>query len=149
MKVISVKSQDELKHVFDIRRTVFVEEQGVAAELEFDAHESLAEHVLAYWEGQPAGAGRLREVDGVAKLERICVLADYRKFGIGKHIIRFLERLASERGLAKAKLHGQTHAEGFYLKLGYTTDSPVFMEDGIPHVRMIKTLAPTSELGGE
>jgi predicted GNAT family N-acyltransferase len=80
-------------------------------------------------------------VDRVGKLERICILEPYRKFGLGKVIIKALEEIAEERGAAQVKLHGQTQAEGFYKKLGYQAASEVFMEDGIPHLLMLKELA--------
>ena len=55
-----------------------------------------------------------------------------------------LEEIAKEKGTAKVKLHGQTQAEGFYKKLGYETSSSIFMEDGIPHILMIKQLSTKS-----
>ncbi|MEW9670479.1 GNAT family N-acetyltransferase [Ammoniphilus sp. 3BR4] len=140
MEAKRVTTQKQLEDAFHIRRAVFVEEQGVPLADEFDEHEDHAEHILVYFEGQPVGTGRMRIADEMAKLERICLLAPYRKYGLGKLIIGTLEQLASEKGMTKAKLHGQTHAEGFYQKLGYETKSPVFMEDGIPHVLMVKNL---------
>ena len=98
------------------------------------------EHILVYYNDQPVGTGRVRWVDSFGKLERICILEPYRKFGLGKVITRTLEEIAEEKGLSRVKLHGQTHAEGFYKKLGYQTSSDVFMEDGIPHVLMVKEL---------
>lgn len=80
-------------------------------------------------------------VNHTGKLERICILKPYRKYGLGKVIISELENMVKEKGITQCKLHGQTHAEGFYHKLGYQTDSPEFMEDGIPHVLMTKELA--------
>jgi predicted GNAT family N-acyltransferase len=136
--------EDDLKQAFEIRKAVFVEEQGVPLQDEFDEFDTLngqCEHILAYYKEQPVGVGRLRIVDGFGKLERICILPSYRKVGLGKVIIQALEKLAKERGVSKAKLHGQTHAEGFYQKFGYKTSSAVFMEDGIPHILMIKELA--------
>ncbi len=140
MEAIHITSEEQLDKAFEIRKAVFVEEQGVPLEDEFDEHEAHAEHILVYYEGQPVGTGRMREVDGIAKLERICLLPSYRKYGLGKLIIESLEQLACKKGLKKAKLHGQTHAEGFYHKLGYETKSPIFMEDGIPHILMVKNL---------
>lgn len=80
-------------------------------------------------------------VDGTGKLERICILKPYRKYGLGKVIIRELEKIMQEKGITKIKLHGQTQAEGFYKKLGFQTASDEFMEDGILHVLMIKELS--------
>ncbi|PMC37846.1 GNAT family N-acetyltransferase [Bacillus sp. UMB0899] len=143
MNVKRIMLDEDLKAAFAIRKEVFVEEQGVPLEDEFDQFDTLnglCEHILIHYNDQPVGTGRLREVDGLGKLERICILKPFRKFGLGKVIIKALEGIAEEKGVMKVKLHGQTHAEGFYKKLGYTTSSPVFMEDGIPHILMVKEL---------
>lgn len=140
MEAKRVTTKTQLDNAFQIRQAVFVEEQGVPLADEFDEHDANAEHILVYFEELPVGTGRMRVVDELAKLERICLLAPYRKYGLGKVIIQTLEQLAREKGMTKAKLHGQTHAEGFYQKLGYKTKSTVFMEDGIPHVLMVKNL---------
>lgn len=138
-----ITEDSDLQKAFDIRKEVFVKEQGVPLEEEFDQFDTLdgqCEHILVYYEDEPVGTGRLRVVDGIGKLERICILESYRKFGLGKVIVKALEEIANSKGLAQVKLHGQTHAEGFYEKLGYETASDVFIEDGIPHILMIKTL---------
>ena len=138
---------EDLKKACQIRQAVFVEEQGVPLEDEFDGFDILnehAEHILVYYNEQPVGTGRVRWVDGFGKLERICILEPYCKFGLGKVIINTLEEIAKEKGTAEVKLHGQTQAEGFYKKLGYETSSSIFMEDGIPHILMIKQLSTKS-----
>ncbi len=140
LQIKCVQTKEELTGVFNIRKAVFVLEQGVPIEDEFDEHEDYAEHVLVLYNNKPAGTGRLREVDGVGKLERICVLAPYRKLGIGKIIVTTLEKIAHDKNLQRVKLHGQTQAEEFYTRLGYQRSSDIFMEDGIPHVLMIKKL---------
>ena len=138
----------DLKQAFTIRKEVFVKEQGVPLEDEFDEFDTLnglSEHILVYYNEQPVGTGRVRWVDGIGKLERICILEPYRKFGLGKVIINALEEIAEEKGVSQVKLHGQTQAEVFYKKLGYQTSSNRFIEDGIPHILMIKEL-PTKSL---
>lgn len=138
-----ITENHDLKMAFEIRKNVFVKEQGVPLEDEFDQFDSLngsSEHILAYYDDKPVGTGRIRWVDDLGKLERICILEAYRKFGLGKVIIKALEIIAEEKGISKVKLHGQTHAEGFYHKLGYQTSSNMFMEDGIPHILMTKEL---------
>lgn len=134
------RTEDELKDVFHIRKTVFVDEQGVSEEEEYDEHENTATHVLVTYNGKPAGTGRVRLLDDTAKLERICVLPDYRKFGVGSAITTALEQEGAKLGAVKAKLHGQTQAQPFYTRLGYETVSDVFNEAGIPHVVMTKKL---------
>ncbi|TCT15615.1 putative GNAT family N-acyltransferase [Natranaerovirga pectinivora] len=136
-----ITNQDELEIAFKIRKKVFVEEQGVPAENEFDEYEATTTHVLAYYNNEAVGAGRLRTIDDIAKLERICVLESHRKYGIGRTIVHCLENLAKEKGIKKSKLHGQTHALSFYEKLGYIKASEEFLEEGIPHLVMIKELS--------
>ncbi|CAH0193241.1 putative N-acetyltransferase YjcF [Peribacillus sp. Bi96] len=135
---------NDLKKAFHIRKEVFVEEQGVPLEDEFDEFDTLnelSEHILVYYNEQPVGTGRVRWVDDIGKLERICILEPYRKFGLGKVIIKALEEIAEDQGISRVRLHGQSQAEGFYKKLGYQTSSSIFMEDGIPHILMIKELS--------
>ncbi|WKB36014.1 GNAT family N-acetyltransferase [Terrilactibacillus sp. S3-3] len=137
MEAIRITEDNDLKKAFHIKKKVFVEEQGVPLEDEFDEFDRLkgeCEHILVYYNDHPVGTGRLRVVDNFGKLERICILEPYRKLGIGKIIIRALEEIAEEKGVSQVKLHGQTQAEGFYKKLGYHTSSNMFMEDGIPHI---------------
>lgn len=143
MKAKRITIEEDLKKAFHIRKEVFVEEQGVPLKDEFDEFDKLnghCEHILVYFEEQPVGTGRIRWVDEFGKLERICILEPYRKFGLGKVIITALEEIAQEKGATRAKLHGQTHAEGFYQKLGYKSSQSVFIEDGIPHLLMTKEL---------
>ncbi|QYR19653.1 GNAT family N-acetyltransferase [Paenibacillus sp. sptzw28] len=143
MQLQRITVQEELELALQIRRAVFVDEQGVPPEAEidgFDRLDGVAEHILVYLNGEPAAAGRLRIVDGTAKLERICVLSAYRKHGLGREAVRFLEKIARERGLIKAKLNSQLQAESFYFGLGYERASEEFIEEGIPHVLMVKAL---------
>lgn len=141
MEVKQILTNEDLEKAFYIRKEVFVKEQNVPLEDEFDQYDYLngeCDHILVVVDEAIAGTGRIRVVDGVGKLERICILPSYRKLGLGKVIVEKLEQLAIEKGIEKVKLHGQTHAEMFYKRLGYKTASEVFMEDGIPHILMIK-----------
>lgn len=143
-----VTSTDELEQALHIRRKVFVEEQGVPLKDEYDEFDKLdtkCDHILVYYNGKPVGTGRVRSVEDYGKLERICILQEYRKFGLGKVIIAKLEEIAAKREDLQVKLHGQTQAEGFYKKLGYETASDVFMEDGIAHVLMTKKIGEKSQ----
>jgi len=139
-----ITADEDLKVAFSIRKKVFVEEQGVPLEDEFDEFDTLSgqcKHILVYCDQQPVGTGRIRILDGTGKLGRICILKPYRKLGLGRAIINALEEIAKEMGLSQVKLHGQIQAEGFYKKLGYRTSSDPFMEDGIPHILMLKELS--------
>ncbi|ADM40096.1 GNAT family N-acetyltransferase [Bacillus spizizenii] len=144
MNIKRITAENDLQVALDIRKAVFIEEQHVSESDEFDQFDALQEqcqHVLVYHKNQPVGTGRVRIVDQTGKLERICILKPYRKYGLGKVIIGELEKIMKEKGITKMKLHGQTHAEGFYKKLGYQTASDEFMEDGIPHILMTKEIS--------
>ena len=141
--VTEVQNQEQLEACFAIRKAIFVEEQGVPAEDEFDQYDALhteARHILVHVDGEPAASARLRVVEQTAKLERICVMMEYRKHGLGRVLIDKLEQMSLDQGLTKAKLHAQVQASGFYERLGYAPASDVFLEDGIPHLLMTKTL---------
>ncbi|WP_226670713.1 GNAT family N-acetyltransferase [Metabacillus litoralis] len=140
MEIKQVTTKEQLEDAYFVRKTVFVDEQQVPLEEEIDQHENEAAHVVLYDEEQPAGAGRVRVVDGYGKLERICVMKSTRKKGAGKVIVNKLEELATKQGVKKLKLNAQTHAIPFYGKLGYEVISEEFMDAGIPHVTMLKEL---------
>jgi len=134
---------EELELAFQIRKEVFVEEQGVPLQDEFDEYDkenNMAYHILVIYEGQAAATGRLRQIEDMAKLERICVRSSLRKFGLGSVVISNLEKMALAKGFKRGKIHAQTQAEVFYEKLGYSRVSEEFMEDGIPHIIMVKEL---------
>lgn len=141
MEIKRIATKEQLEDAFQVRKTVFVKEQGVAEEVELDEYEEICDHVIVYDENMPVGTGRMRVVDEMAKLERICVLASHRMHSLGKTIMNELEEIAIEKGLKQAKLNGQVQAIPFYEKLGYETASTVFLEENIPHVKMVKDLA--------
>ncbi len=141
MNTKKITDEKDLKTAFAIRQTVFIVEQKVPEEEEFDEFDKLdaaCDHILVYFNDQPVGTGRLRVVDGYGKLERICILIEFRKFGLGKVIIQSLEEIALKKGLTKYKLNAQSYAEGFYEKLGYKREGEEFMDCGIPHILMKK-----------
>lgn len=143
MEIFKITDAADLEKAFSIRKEVFVEEQHVPIEEEIDTYDTLdgeCEHVLLTKDGQAVGTGRVRLVDDYGKIQRVAIRLTERKHGYGKVIIQKLEELAAARGATKAKLDAQVHAIGFYEKLGYTVQSDVFMDAGIEHVLMTKSL---------
>jgi hypothetical protein len=117
-----------------IRQRVFVEEQGVPVELEWDEHDEHSRHALALAaNGEALATGRLLP-DG--HIGRMAVLARWRGLGIGVQIVRALIREAQRLGRPELVLHSQRHAVGFYERFGFTAQGEEFMEAGIPHVMM-------------
>jgi len=131
---------------FAVREAVFVDEQGVSPDLEYDEHDEAPDttHCVAYRGDQPVGAARLRPYENAdrptAKVERVAVLADERGAGIGRAIVARAHGVARERGFERASLHAQTSVREFYAKLGYGATGDVFEEAGIPHVAMTREL---------
>jgi len=139
--VVVLPDDADLEPAFEVRRDVFVDEQGVDETIEIDGKDPDADHVLARKDAKPVATARLRVIDETAgKVERVAVLADDRNLGIGCQVMDRIELLAGDRGLERLELHAQTHVEGFYERLGYETVSDVFEEAGIPHVEMVKQL---------
>ncbi|WP_432135952.1 MULTISPECIES: GNAT family N-acetyltransferase [unclassified Streptomyces] len=136
---------------FAVRKEVFVGEQGVPKDIEYDACDAGALHVLAVREdGVPLGTGRLLygaaaldRVGGdpsVGSLGRLAVTREARGLGVGAALVRAIEAAARERGLTAVDLHAQTHALGFYERLGYVAYGPEYPEAGIAHRAMRRAL---------
>jgi predicted GNAT family N-acyltransferase len=120
-----------------IRMTVFVEEQGVPEELEWDGLDEHAYHVMAFApDGAPIGTGRLLQ-DG--HIGRVAVLKEWRGMGVGRALLDILLVIANKMGYDEVKLHAQTRVIDFYLRRGFQARGEEFMEAGIPHVLMIRT----------
>ncbi len=117
-----------------VRRAVFIEEQGIPESDEWDDVDPVARHVLAFTKNRDAvGTGRL---EPTGKIGRVAVLPQYRGTGVGRLLMRHLVNQATESRFTRVYLHAQTAAEGFYARLGFRAEGPVFDECGIPHVRM-------------
>jgi predicted GNAT family N-acyltransferase len=132
---------DDLPALHALRHEVFVVGQDVPEEIERDAHDATADHVVAVRDGVLVGTGRLlRRPDGTAAIGRMAVAADERGQGIGAAVLHRLEQCAVERGLAAVELHAQVHALRFYERAGYAPVGEVFLEAGIEHVPMRKAI---------
>ncbi|MGW2728631.1 GNAT family N-acetyltransferase [Streptomyces sp. NPDC001494] len=136
---------------FAVRKEVFVVQQGVDQDIEYDAYDAVAVHVLAVREdGVPLGTGRLLHGEAAAaktggdatvgSLGRLAVARPARGLGVGAALVRAVEEAARARGLAAVDLHAQTHALGFYERLGYEAYGPEFPDAGIPHRAMRRVL---------
>jgi predicted GNAT family N-acyltransferase len=126
-------------HAQSLRVEVFVVEQGVPIELEWDEADEVSTHAVAYDEaGQVIATGRLLP-DG--HIGRMAVRKSARGQGIGAMVLSELLAEAKRLGYRKLVLHAQTHAANFYLRHGFKTHGEEFMEAGIPHQQMIRTVS--------
>jgi YbgC/YbaW family acyl-CoA thioester hydrolase len=123
-----------------VRTAVFVQEQGIPMDMEWDEADSMALHAVAYnGLGQGIATGRLvRQAEGVGKIGRMAVHHALRGSRVGSDILRALMDAARERGDREVMLYAQRSAEGFYQRLGFKPRGEPFEEVGIPHIEMVK-----------
>jgi|GEM_PF-156203 len=140
IEVILAETEALRSAVADIRVAVFVREQGITLEEEFDPDDFRAMHVLALSSGAPAGTARLLREEHLARIGRMAVLPPYRRCGVGSALLRFLLDHCASLSVVRVVLHAQIRALPFYQKHGFTVVSGPFDEAGIPHCRMELTL---------
>jgi len=128
--------QELFRQAFAIRQAVFVSEQGVPSELEYDGHEKEATHYLLFYDNVPVGAARWRTTDQGIKLERFAVLPEYRDKGIGSSLVKkVLEDI--DPLLLPVYLHSQLKACSLYQRHGFVISGNIFYEAGMPHYKMV------------
>lgn len=140
VEIIKAETDEQMEQVLEIRREVFVREQGVPEEIEMDELDSEAIHVLASENGVAAGCGRLLLKGGDARIGRVAVRKAMRRSGIGDGICRLLMAMAGDSGAQKVTVNAQLTAVDFYESLGFEKEGEAFMEAGIEHVRMVREL---------
>ncbi len=124
-----------------LRRTVFIEEQGVSEADEVDGLDGAAIHLLALVEDRAVGTARILLKQEAGKIGRVCVLPEARGTGLGAALIRAaLDCLRTLPGLTEARLGAQSHATEFYEKLGFVVEGDEFLDAGIPHRHMRRAL---------
>lgn len=138
MKIRILEWVDAKKYAEPIRREVFIQEQRVPEEMEWDELDDKATHALAFTDDMRAvGYARLLNDK---QLGRMAVLPEFRHQGIGSALLLKLEDEAVKRRFDHIFLHAQVQALPFYEQLGYATQGEPFEEAGIPHLAMMKTL---------
>lgn len=139
--MIDIQETRDISACRALRRVVFIEEQGVSEADEVDDKDDEAIHLLARLNGKPVGSARLLVMGNIGKVGRVCVLPEARGTGLGAEIMRAaVQRFRAVAGVEKVKLGAQTHALGFYERLGFTAFGPEFDDAGIPHREMMLTL---------
>jgi predicted GNAT family N-acyltransferase len=141
-KLISVEkvlTKEQLDIVFDIREKVFVIEQEVDPDEEYDEFEDISTHFLAKFQNQPAGTARWRYTDNGVKLERFAVLKPMRAKGVGYALVSAVVEDIKLQPQAKGKklyLHAQLDAMPLYAKFGFQKVGDMFEECNIKHYKM-------------
>jgi len=136
-----VASGRELKDAFEVRRRVFVEEQGISESLVFDGHDGEALHMVVKDGQRVIGTARvLFLIANQAKLERMAILKPFRRRGIGRRILSFLDTELRNKQVQQVVLHAQSGVVAFYKSCGFAELGLPFWEAGIKHIKMQKLL---------
>jgi len=131
----------ELQEAFAVRRQVFVREQGISEDLVFDGHDREALHMVVKDGERVIGSARVQFLAGnQAKLERMAVLKRYRRKGIGKEILLFLDAVWKDKQVQQVIIHAQLEVVPFYKLCGFDEFGSPFREAGIKHIKMRKQL---------
>lgn len=136
MSEIIIKTVDfknDFSEIENIRTAVFIKEQNVPVELEWDEFDNDSTHILAYYNDKAVGTARLLN-DG--HIGRMAVLKHYRNRNIGQNMLKYLLQIAQKSSINGVELSAQEHAVEFYKKYGFSVTSKVYLEAGIPHYDM-------------
>jgi predicted GNAT family N-acyltransferase len=125
-----------------VRKEVFILEQSVPDALEWDTYDTNSLHLLAVTANNaPIGTARLRLINQSGQIGRMAVLKTWRRKGIGSALLKEMLRLAKQENLVSVFLHAQTQAIPFYTSFGFTATGAEFSEAGIPHQKMVRSIA--------
>ena len=113
-----------------IRTQVFIQEQHIAENDEWDAEDAVSLHFIAYDQGQAIATARLLKNNSIG---RVAVLKEYRGQGVGRVLMQAILQLAKQQGRLFVKLSSQVHAMPFYASLGFIAEGEEYLDCGIPH----------------
>lgn len=136
MNEITIKIVDfnnNFSEIEKIRTAVFIQEQKVPIELEWDEFDNDSTHIIAYYDNKPVGTARLLS-DG--HIGRMAVLKPYRNRKVGQNMLKYILKIAQNKSINNIELSAQEHAVGFYKKYGFSVVSDVYLDAGIPHFNM-------------
>lgn len=131
-------SLEELIAAYNVRFTVFCEEQNIPYYIETAENELNRIHILGMQGKEPIAAGRMYVINGWLKFERIAVRKAWRSRRIGSKLVNYMVNTGKDMGIFKYKLHAQVSNKEFYKRLGFKTKGKIFIEAGIEHILMIR-----------
>ena len=131
------KTQKEIIDNFLIRGEVFIKGQNIDWDLEFDGLDDKCVLFVCYMDKKAVGAARLYK----NKVGRVATLEQYRKKGVGRALMDYIEDYAKNNSIKTLKLNAQLYIKQFYLNLGYIPQGNIFLEADIQHVKMTKEIS--------
>ena len=141
MSDIKIQSGDwnELKQDAQlIRRSVFIQEQNIPEDEEWDDQDPISLHFVVYDQNQAIGTARLLQNNSIG---RVAVLKQYRGEGIGLLLMKQIIQVAEQQKREYLKLSAQAYATGFYENLGFIVEGDEYLDCGIPHIDMNMSLS--------
>jgi predicted GNAT family N-acyltransferase len=136
MEFRAITQPSERNALMQLRYDVFVLEQNVPEEEEYDAYDNTCAHFGLFHKSHLIGCARVVNLNGVAKIGRVVVAKEHRGSGVGTELMRRLLDWCRAQGYEQAILDSQTYVQEFYAKLGFIPEGEVFLDAGIPHIRM-------------
>ena len=133
-------SKEDINKCYQIRKTVFTDEQKYDESIDRDEYDNVAIHILLQKDSKPIGTCRCFIVDNYYKIGRFCILSEYRKQGYGKKMMHFLLDNLDKNIINLVKLSSQYDKYQFYEILGFKTLGEPYLEEGVKHILMIKCL---------
>ncbi|MGI9349812.1 MAG: GNAT family N-acetyltransferase [Amylibacter sp.] len=131
------QNNKDMLSCLNLRRTVFIEEQNVPENEEVDGDDPDCDHILLTVSDIPVGAARLKYYNDFIKVQRVCVLKNYRGQGIGSKIINFIIKHVEKNDICSSvRLGSQIHALEFYKRLGFIEFGEEYLDAGILHKDM-------------
>ncbi len=141
MDISIAKTKDDIDTCMELRRDVFVKEQGFSEDGEFDAADATSTHIILRDSGVCVGTARYFYSDNLGKIGRICVARSHRGKGLGAALVEFsVEQFKNAPNINQAYLGAQTQARAFYESLGFERQGDDFMDEHVPHIHMFKDL---------
>lgn len=140
VEIRRAQGDEERDAAIRLRHRVFVEEQGVPERDEVDGRDGEGLHLVAVENDRIVGTLRLVFVGATVQLSRLAIDVTHRRQGIASRLLRAADDEVRRRGARRVVLHAQTYAKDLYLSHGYRPRGPMFVEAGIEHVAMEKSL---------
>ena len=141
ISMVFAKGIDALPQAVEIRKEIFMEEQGFVNE--FDETDKTALQCVLFLDDEAAATGRMypdKEHEKTAEIGRIAVKKKYRHMGLGSRVVTALEERAAKEGYERCVLAAQVRAKDFYRSVGYEAYGELFDDEGIPHTMMKKSI---------
>lgn len=139
-KIIHGDTDPLIQDAYYVRDVVFTQEQGFPADIDIDDYDKIAWQCILYKDGAAIGTARLIPQDNIGKIGRVAILKEFRGLGLGLKIMEAILDQAEKLSYKSLNLSAQVYAVPFYEKLGFSVVGDEYLEDGEPHINMIKTL---------